>query len=120
MNKFKESFPNSKIFSWYGHAEQVILAPWCEHTNKNHLWPFYGYTEILDEKDEAVKEGEEGELIGTSFHSFITPFIRYRTMDRAIKGQWYVLDVCDPSSFLIVLEVVVMRLLLRKKGVIYQ
>lgn len=86
MNKFKESFPNSKIFSWYGHAEQVILAPWCEHTNKNHLWPFYGYTEILDEKDEAVKEGEEGELIGTSFHSFITPFIRYRTMDRAIKG----------------------------------
>lgn len=84
----KRAFPNSKIISWYGQSERVIWAPWCEHHEKYHLNPFYGYTEILDGNRE-VNEGETGELVGTSFWMKATPFIRYRTNDFAEKGPSY-------------------------------
>jgi len=87
LTKFKEIFPHAKIHGWYGHAEKAVLAPWCEYEEVYHLWPFYGFTEILGEKNQEVNEGLEGELVGTSFHNLVTPFIRYRTMDRAIKGS---------------------------------
>lgn len=82
----KEAFPSAKILSWYGHAERAIWAPWCEQEEKYHLCPFYGYTEILNANHAYVKEGDSGELIGTSFWMKATPFIRYRTLDYATKG----------------------------------
>ncbi len=86
MEKYTTTFPNTKFFSFYGHAELTIQAPWCEHNRSYHLWPFYGFTELLNGNSEEVTEGEEGELVGTSFHMRATPFIRYKTMDRAVKG----------------------------------
>jgi phenylacetate-CoA ligase len=86
VQKCKELFPESKIFGGYGHSEKVVRAIWCEHSETYHIWPFYGYTEILDKTDKEVKAGGEGEIIGTGFHNFMTPFIRYRTMDIAVKG----------------------------------
>lgn len=86
--KLRRAFPNSRLFGWYGHAEQVILAPRCETTEKYHVWPFYGLVEILDEQNREVSEDEVGEIVGTSFWNRATPFIRYRTMDRARKGGW--------------------------------
>lgn len=87
IEKFRETFPDTKIFAWYGQSERVVLAPWCEHSENYHVWPFYGYTEILGETNERIKTGAEGEIVGTSFHNHITPFIRYRTMDTAVKGE---------------------------------
>lgn len=87
LRKFEETFPDSRFFSWYGHAEQAILAPWCEGGRAHHLWPFYGYTELLGDNGEDVGQGEEGELIGSAFHCQLTPFIRYRTLDRAVRGE---------------------------------
>jgi len=86
--KIRKVFPNSRIFDFYGHAERVILASMCEYSDRYHIWPFYGFTEILDEEGREVKEGEIGELIGTSFWNYATPFIRYRTMDMAKKGKF--------------------------------
>ena len=86
LEKFESVFPEARLFSFYGHAEQAILAPWCEYTRDYHLSPFYGLTEVLGADAGEVNEGEEGELVGTSFHMKATPFIRYRTMDRAVKG----------------------------------
>jgi phenylacetate-CoA ligase len=91
LEKYREAFPDSLFFSFYGHAERAVLAPWCEHSRNYHLVPFYGLTEIVGGNNEEVKEGEEGELIGTGFHMRGTPFIRYRTGDRAVKGP----DHCD-------------------------
>jgi len=86
LDKFEHVFPEARLYSFYGHAELTILAPWCEYTRDYHLCPFYGVTEIIGADDREVNEGEEGELVGTSFHMRATPFIRYRTMDRAVKG----------------------------------
>lgn len=87
LEKFRALFPSAKFFSWYGHCEKAVLAPWCEHTTSFHAWPFYGVTEVTDERGAPVEEGTEGEIVGTSFHQTLTPFIRYRTMDHALKGQ---------------------------------
>lgn len=86
-DKLQSAFPNSRLFGWYGHCEQVMLAPWCESTTNYHAWPFYGLNEIVNDMTE-VDQGEVGEVVGTSFWSYATPFIRYRTMDLARKGHW--------------------------------
>lgn len=81
----REAFPYAKIFDWYGQTERTVGASWCEHTEKLHLNPFYGYTEILD-GSKSVNEGEIGEIVGTGFWMRGTVFIRYRTGDLAEKG----------------------------------
>ncbi len=86
--KLLKVFPGTKLFGWYGHAEQAIFAPMCEYSDQYHIWPFYGFTEILNEKGHEVEGGEIGELIGTSFWDYATPFIRYRTKDIAKKGNF--------------------------------
>lgn len=86
LKKIDRVFPGARTFGWYGHAERVIMAPWCKSNRQYHLIPFYGHTEILNSGDKEVDEGQEGELVGTSFHMRVTPFIRYRTMDVAVKG----------------------------------
>ena len=84
--KIAKAFPSSRIYAWYGHAEQAILAAMCEHSDAYHVWPFYGYTEVLDALNGPTPEGQIGELVGTSFWGLATPFIRYRTMDMAQVG----------------------------------
>lgn len=74
------------IHAWYGHAEQAVLAPWCETTQAYHVWPFYGLVDIVSESGHDVALGEVGEIVGTSLRLRATPFIRYRTMDRAERG----------------------------------
>jgi phenylacetate-CoA ligase len=85
--RLRKAFPGAQLFGWYGHAEQAVLAPWCENTKVYHAWPFYGLTEVV-EGEREVNRGEIGEIVGTSFWNYVTPFIRYRTMDRARKGEW--------------------------------
>ena len=85
----KKAFPESSIIHWYGHAEKVILADYCESNEQFHIWPFYGLTEILDKNGKEVSQNETGELVGTSFWNYATPFIRYRTKDFAKKGEEY-------------------------------
>ena len=86
LRKAESVFPAARFFAWYGQSEQVILAPWCEQTRICHAWPFYGWTEVVDAAGREIREGETGELVGTSFHVTATPFIRYRTSDVAVKG----------------------------------
>ncbi|MDT3738352.1 MAG: hypothetical protein RO257_02495 [Candidatus Kapabacteria bacterium] len=87
-DKIRKAFPNSKIHTWYGHAEKVIYAPCCANSDLLHISPIYGYTEILDSKNNEVNLNEKGELVGTSFWNFATPFIRYRTNDIALKNEF--------------------------------
>jgi len=87
ISKFETLLPGARMFSWYGHMEMAVLAPWCEHRRENHVWPFYGHMELLDSGGREVEQGRLGEIVATSFHSGATPFIRYRTMDMAEKGS---------------------------------
>ena len=84
----REAFPAIRLFGWYGHAEQVVLAPWCENSEQYHVWPFYGIVEVLDSGGKEVSRGGIGEIVGTSFWNYATPFIRYQTSDRAMKNGW--------------------------------
>jgi phenylacetate-CoA ligase len=80
-----------RTFSSYGHSEKCVLAAQCEHSQNYHVWPTYGYFELLNAQGEPVKTaGQEGEIIGTGFINTVMPFIRYRT------GDWatYVGEYC--------------------------
>lgn len=83
---FKEFFQAPLSF-WYGHTERLILAGNCKESDNFHIFPHYGYAEVLNGNNESVKEGEVGELTGTTFWNFATPLIRYRTQDFAELGS---------------------------------
>jgi phenylacetate-CoA ligase len=80
-----------RYFSCYGHTEKLVLASECERTPDYHVWPGYGYCELLDANDRPITTpGVRGEIVGTGFINTIVPFIRYRTGDYAT----YVGDHC--------------------------
>ena len=80
-----------RYFSCYGHSEKLVLAGECEHSSDYHVWPTYGYFELLDDQGHPVTTpGQRGEIVGTGFINTVMPFIRYRTGDYAT----YVGDRC--------------------------
>jgi phenylacetate-CoA ligase len=73
-----------RLFSSYGHSEKLVLAAECEFSTDYHVWPTYGYFELLDREGRLVTvPGERGEITGTGFINDVVPFIRYRTGDFA-------------------------------------
>lgn len=87
QREFIESFYGARLFSWYGHSENTILAGECEASNHYHIFPEYGVVEVLTpDGSAATAEGEMGELVGTSLDNFAMPLIRYRTDDWAVIG----------------------------------
>ena len=81
-----------RVFSSYGHSEKLVLAAECEHSTDYHVWPTYGYFELLDEEGKPVTTpGKRGEIVGTGFTNTVMPFIRYRTGDYAT----YVGERCE-------------------------
>lgn len=78
---------NTPVSHWYGHTEKCVLAGYCEHEDTFHVYPQYGITELIDDNGKHIKKGEVGEIVGTSFWNFATPFIRYKTQDYAELGD---------------------------------
>jgi phenylacetate-CoA ligase len=73
-----------RLFSWYGHSEKLVMAAECEGSTDYHVWPTYGYCELLDETGRvATTPGQRGEIVGTGFINLVVPFVRYRTGDYA-------------------------------------
>lgn len=75
-----------RIYSSYGHTEKLVLASECEYSPFYHVWPTYGYCELLDGEGNTVEEGQQGEIVGTGFINRVVPFIRYRTDDFAVHA----------------------------------
>jgi phenylacetate-CoA ligase len=87
QREFIETFFGGRLFSWYGHTENVVLAGECESSNYYHIFPEYGVTEVIKEDGSpANREDEVGELVGTTLDNFAMPLIRYRTEDWAVIG----------------------------------
>jgi phenylacetate-CoA ligase len=76
-----------RVYSWYGHSETIALGGECEHDRTIHLFPQYGYVELVDEDDRPVTErGAMGEIVATGLHARAMPLIRYRTGDLGVLG----------------------------------
>lgn len=81
-----------RFFSWYGHSEKLVMAAECEKSTAYHVFPTYGYCELVDEAGKRVTTpGARGEIVGTGFINRAMPFIRYRTGDYAT----YVGEHCE-------------------------
>jgi len=79
-----EEVTGLRYFSWYGHSEKLVLAAECEHDATYHVWPTYGYCELIDQDGDPVTTvGQRGEIVGTGFINRVQLFIRYRTGDFA-------------------------------------
>ena len=84
QRKMVEEIFGCRYFSCYGHSEKLVLAAACERSTDYHVWPAYGYCELLDEEGNPVTTpGQRGEIVGTGFINTVMPFIRYRTGDWA-------------------------------------
>lgn len=80
-------FPDARIFQWYGMSEMAGFASGCEHAETFHHWPQSGILEIVGDDGRPVRDaGGTGEIVLTGFANRATPFIRYRTGDRATRG----------------------------------
>jgi len=84
QKEFIQSHFPVKLFSSYGHTEKLMFAAQCESSSLYHVWPTYGYCEVLETDGKPVEVGCRGEMIGTGFINRIVPFIRYRTADYAV------------------------------------
>ncbi len=81
-----------RYFSCYGHTEKLVLGSECEYSHYYHIWPTYGYFELLDAQSRPVRTpGQTGQIVGTGFINTVMPFIRYETGDYAT----FVADRCD-------------------------
>jgi phenylacetate-CoA ligase len=74
----------TRVFSWYGQSEKVVLAGGCEESTHYHIFLEYSITEVVDERGEDVGYGKMGMIVGTSFINYAMPLIRYYTGDLAI------------------------------------
>jgi phenylacetate-CoA ligase len=82
-----EAFYGCRVYAWYGHSENMVLAGECETSHDYHVSPEYGFVEVLKaDGSKASAEGDTGELVGTSFHNLAMPLVRYRTADWAVLG----------------------------------
>lgn len=76
----------TRVFSFYGHSERLVMGGECEENDSYHHFPDYGVLEIIDaEGRRAEKEGERGEIVGTTLLNRSMPLIRYRTGDLATR-----------------------------------
>jgi len=90
QRKLVEKAFKTRLFSWYGQSEKVILASECETNFSYHIFPEYGITELVDENENQITEPNRvGELVGTGFINYAMPFIRYKTGDWASFEQGY-------------------------------
>jgi phenylacetate-CoA ligase len=77
-----------KVAQWYGLSELAGFAGTCDAHGQFQFFPQAGYVELLkDDGTPAARPGEEGEIVLTGYHTWATPFIRYRTGDRGILGE---------------------------------
>jgi phenylacetate-CoA ligase len=78
----------TRVYSWYGHSERVVLAGECETSGTYHHFPDYGILEIIDDNGNSCEhEGERGEIVGTGLLNRSLPLIRYRTGDYATRCE---------------------------------
>ena len=85
MRETIQSNFGTKVYNFYGSREVSNLAGECKE-GLMHPFMFWNYQEILDQRNQPVKEGEEGRVIVTNLFNYSMPIIRYEIGDMAILG----------------------------------
>lgn len=85
MRETIESNFGTKVYNFYGSREVSNLAGECK-AGLMHPFMFWNYQEILDQRNQPVKEGEEGKVVVTNLFNYSMPIIRYEIGDMAILG----------------------------------
>lgn len=75
------------VYSTYASTEMASAFTECTAQVGGHLQPNLVYLEVLDENDQPVKDGEQGEIVISTFGVEAMPLVRYRTGDIAIHYQ---------------------------------
>jgi phenylacetate-CoA ligase len=80
-NKIENVF-QCRVFNRYGTREVGDVA--CERPGCEGLWvaPWGSYVEIVDDDDQPVPPGVEGNILVTSLINYAMPLIRYKIGDR--------------------------------------
>ncbi len=82
-----EDYFHCRIYTWYGHSENLILAGECEVSPHYHIFPQYGFAELISEDlSSQSREDQMGELVGTTLFNQVMPLLRYRTGDYGVVG----------------------------------
>lgn len=76
---------NCPVYQTYGLGEVGMVAVQCKN-NHYHIFTDRCFVEVVNEKGDALSDGEIGEITVTDLHSFKSPFIRYRTGDTGALG----------------------------------
>lgn len=80
---FEHTF-NARVVNWYGHSEVLVHAGNCLYSNEYHIFPFYGYLELVDDSGSVILEANKvGRIIATGLDNDVMPLIRYDTGDYA-------------------------------------
>ena len=74
-----------RVYNQYGSREVGAVACQCKEQGGLHTFPWWNYVELLNDKGQAVDQGE-GNVVVTTFHSFSMPLIRYDIGDVAVPG----------------------------------
>lgn len=75
-----------RVYHWYGHSECLALGGGCEYSDTLHLYPQYGYTELIPSGIHDELGRELHEIVATGFNNPVMPLIRYRTGDYAVPA----------------------------------
>lgn len=78
--KIKEKW-DVELFSTYASTEMSTAFAECEFQQGGHHHPELIIVEILDENNQPVKKGEEGELVITTLGVETIPLLRFKTGD---------------------------------------
>ncbi len=79
---------NIKLFSTYASTEMGAAFTECEYHQGGHVNPELVITEILDDEDNIVADGELGELTVTTLGVEALPLIRFKTGDMVRKHTY--------------------------------
>lgn len=80
-----------ELYSTYASTEMSTAFTECEYSRGGHHHPELILVEILDEKGQAVAEGEAGEVVISTLQMEAMPLLRFKTGDVC---QWYQ-DACS-------------------------
>ena len=78
--KIKEKW-NIDLYSTYASTEMSTAFAECEFQQGGHQHPELIISEILDDDNQPVREGEEGELVVTTLGVETIPLLRFKTGD---------------------------------------
>ena len=78
--KIKEKW-NIELYSTYASTEMSTAFSECEFQQGGHHHPELIIVEILDDDNQPVKEGKEGELVVTTLGVETIPLLRFKTGD---------------------------------------